>query len=327
MSNPLQQSLIDETAAGWAARRLGGGAADEACFMRWLEQDPAHAEAYDRAEAVWRLMGEAAGTDDLVAVRREALQRARARRHRLTAPDRRLVAAGIVAAIAAPVGGFWWMRYRAEQGALFQTALGEQRTLTLSDGSRVTLDALSVMRVRYTASVRSIDLVQGRAYFEVAHDTSRPLRVHAGPRTVTAVGTAFSVRREPRETTVVLAEGKVAVSNHESAATLAVLTPGQSMQMTDGVQAGDPRKVDLDHALAWRQGQLVFENVTLADAAAEMNRYSTLQVVVADARLKSLRISGAFRTGESRAFVEAVQSYFPVRAQTSDTTVELRAAP
>ena len=327
MSNPLQQSLIDETAAGWAARRLGGAASDEAGFARWLDQDPAHAEAYDRAQAVWRLMGEAARTDDLLIARREALARARAGRGRRPNLDRRLIAAGLVAAVAAPVGGWWWLRHRGGQDELIQTALGEQRTLTLSDGSRVTLDALSVMRVRYTASVRSIDLVGGRAYFEVAHDTSRPLRVRAGPRTVTAVGTAFSVRREPRETTVVLAEGEVAVSNHESAATLALMTPGQSMQMVDGVQPGEPRKVDLDRALAWRRGQVVFDDVALADAAAEMNRYSTLQVVVADARLRSLRISGTFRTGESRAFVEAVQSYFPVRAQSSATTVELHAAP
>ncbi|MBO9707964.1 MAG: FecR domain-containing protein [Caulobacter sp.] len=329
MPYPLQQSLIDETAAGWAARRLGGGMSDEAGFERWLEADPHHAEAYGRAEAIWRLMGEGAGTDDLLAARRDALARARAGRGRPGGVrlDRRLVAAGLVAAVAAPVGGLWWSRHREGQDQLIQTALGEQRILTLSDGSRVTLDALSVMRVRYTASSRAIDLVAGRAYFEVAKDATRPLRVSAGPRTVTAVGTAFSVRREPRETTVVLTEGKVAVSNHESATTLAVLRPGQSMVLVDGMRAGPPQAIDLDGALAWRRGQVVFDNVSLADAAAEMNRYSTLQVVVADARLRSLRISGTFNTGESRAFVEAMQSYFPIRVRSTATTVELHAVP
>ncbi len=188
-------------------------------------------------------MGEAAGTDELLSVRREAL--ARARRRKPVWLDRRLIAASLVAAVAAPAGGMWWLRHRGGQDELIQTALGEQRTPTLSDGSRVTLDALTVMRVRYTTSLRSIDLVAGRGYFEVAHDTSRPLRVRAGPRTVTAVGTAFSVRREPRETTIVLAEGKVAVSNHESAAILAMLRPGQSMVLVDGprgrAQDGRPR--------------------------------------------------------------------------------------
>lgn len=323
MSNPLRQTLIDETASAWAARRLGGAAFDEAGFARWLAEDTAHEEAYARAEGVWRLMGEGAGSDGLLALRREALQRARGKR---SGVDRRAVAAGIVAAIAAPVGGLWWMRYRAQQGALFQTALGEQRTLTLSDGSRVTMDALTVMRVRYTASVRSIDLVAGRAFFEVAHDTNRPLRVHAGPRTVTAVGTAFSVRREPRETTVVLAEGKVAVSDHESPVTLAVMSPGQTMLMVDGMGAGRPLRADVGRAMAWRDGQMIFDNVALADAAAEMNRYSTLQVVVADPSLRKLRISGTFNAGQSRAFVEAILSYFPVRAKSTATTVELHAA-
>jgi transmembrane sensor len=314
VSNLLQQSLIDEAAAGWAARRLGDGAFDQADFERWLTRDPAHGEAYDRAEAAWRLIG-------------EALARARSHRPKPVWRDRRLLAAALVLSVATPAGGLWWLRGRGGQDELIQTALGEQRTLTLSDGSRVTLDALTVMRVRYTASLRSIDLVAGRAYFEVAKDASRPLRVRAGPRTVTAVGTAFSVRRESRETTVVLAEGKVAVSDHESAATLAMLRPGQSMVLVDGLRADAPLKVDLDRALAWRKGQVVFEDVALADAAAEMNHYSTLQVVVADPRLRGLRVSGTFNAGESRAFVEAVQTYFPIRVHDTATTVELHAAP
>lgn len=325
MPNPLQQSLVDKVAAGWAARRLGGDASDHADFERWLAQDPANGEAYDRAEAIWRLMGEAAETDELLEVRGEA--RARAGRPRAARLDRRLIAASLVAAVAAPAGGLWWLRHRGGQDQLIQTALGEQRTLTLSDGSRVTLDALTVMRVRYTASLRSIDLVAGRGYFEVAHDTSRPLRVRAGPRTVTAVGTAFSVRREPRETTIVLAEGKVAVSNHESATTLAMLGPGQSIMLVDGLRGDGPKTVDLDRALAWRKGQVVFENVALADAVTEMNHYSTLRVIVADRRLQGLRVSGTFNAGDSRAFVEAVQTYFPIRVQNTATTVELHAAP
>lgn len=328
MYDPQRQTLIDEAAAAWASRRLGHGAADEAGFTRWLADDPANAEAYARAESAWRLIGEGAGTDGLLALRRQALHRARARRRvRRPGLDRRAIAAGLVAAIAAPAAGLWWARHRGPEGELFQTALGEQRTLILSDGSRVTLDALSVMRVRYTAAARSIDLVQGRAYFEVAHDAGRPLRVRAGPRTVTAVGTAFAVRREPRETTVVLAQGKVAVSDHESPVTLAVMRPGQALVLVDGVRAGAPTRADLDQALAWRRGQMVFDNVALADAAAEMNRYSTLQVVVADPSLRALRISGTFNAGESRAFVEAIQSYFPVRAQSTASTLELRAAP
>lgn len=322
MSNPLQQSLIDEAAAGWAARRLGGDGGDEAGFARWLDENLAHAEAYDRAEATWRLIGEGAGTSDLLAARRDAL--ARARRPKLFRPDRRLIAAGLLAAVAAPTA--WWLSRRGEEDQLIQTALGEQRTLTLADGSRVTLDALTVMRVRYTPVLRSVDLVAGRAYFEVAKDASRPMRVRAGPRTVTALGTAFSVRREPRETTVVLAEGKVSVSNHESAQTLAVMHPGQTMVLGDGLAVGAPVAADLDRALAWRRGQVVLDNVALADAAAEMNHYSTLQVVVADARLRGLRVSGTFNAGDSAAFVEAVQSYFPVRVEKTATSVELHAA-
>ena len=322
------QTLIDEAAAGWAARRLSGEHADGLeAFERWLAESPFHAEAYGRAEASWRLIGDSAAAAELAAMRRAALDRYRDRRGRdRPRLDRRAIAAVVVGLTVAPLATVWWLRTRAPHEEILQTGLGEQRTMTLPDGTRVSLDAMTLARVNYTSALRTIDLVSGRAYFEVAKDAERPLRVRAGPRTVTAIGTAFSVEREPATTSVLLSEGKVSISNHESRAAIAYLTPRQELVLVDGGTVTRRDGVDVDRALAWRAGKLVFDNVYLQDAAARMNRYSTVQIVCVDSRTQKLRISGIFRAGESGAFVEAVQSYFPVEARISPTTIELRSA-
>ena len=330
MSTRPDQILIDETAAGWAARRLSGEhAADRGAFERWLAQSPSHVEAYGRAEAAWRLIGDSAATAELAAMRRAALERFRDRPGRGAGRprfDRRAVAAAIVGLTAAPLAAVWWLRSRAPHEEILQTGLGEQRTVVLPDGTRLSLDAMTLARVNYTPAFRTIDLVSGRAYFEVAKDADWPLRVRAGPRTVTAIGTAFSVEREPATTSVLLTEGRVSISNHESQAAIAYLEPRQELVLVDGGAVARRDGVDVDRALAWRAGKLVFDNVDLQDAAARMNRYSTVQIVCADSRTRRLRISGIFRAGESDAFVEAVQSYFPVEARASSTTIELRSA-
>ena len=328
MSTSPDQILIDEAAAGWAARRLSGEHADEReAFDLWLAQSPFHAEAYDRAQAAWRLIGDSAASPELTALRRAALDRFRDRQGRgARAPrfDRRAIAAAVVGLTVAPLATVWWLRGRAPHEEILQTGLGEQRTVVLPDGTRLSLDAMTLARVNYTPAFRTIDLVSGRAYFQVAKDAERPLRVRAGPRTVTAIGTAFSVEREPATTSVLLTEGRVSISNHESRKAIAYLTPRQELVLVDGGTVTRRDGVDVDRALAWRAGKLVFDNVNLRDAAARMNRYSTVQIVCADSRTQKLRISGIFKAGESGAFVEAVQSYFPVEARASSTTIELR---
>jgi transmembrane sensor len=330
LSTRPDKILIDEVAAGWAVRRLSGDHVDDPeAFERWLAQSPSHVEAYGQAEAAWRLIGDSAATAELAALRRAALERFRDRRGRgVDRPrfDRRAVAAAVVGLTAAPLAAIWWLRSRAPHEEILQTSLGEQRTVVLSDGTRLLLDAMTLARVNYTPAFRTIDLVSGRAYLEVAKDAERPLRVRAGPRTVTAIGTAFSVERDAATTSVLLAEGRVSISNHESRTAIAYLEPRQELALVDGGAVTRRDGVDVERALAWRAGKLVFDNVYLQDAAARMNRYSTVQIVCVDSRTQRLRISGIFRAGESSAFVEAVQSYFPVEARTSSTTIELRSA-
>jgi transmembrane sensor len=319
---------VYEEAAAWVLR-LAGRDEDSALretFEAWRDASPDHARAFADAQASWTLLQDEAASPELLARRRDALGRARraGRRRWNGAPDRRMLAAGLAAglaaAIAVPLGAFWWIRTRPPAPELFETGHGEQRTIVLSDGSRMSLDALTRVRVAYTGDLRSIDLVAGRANFEVAKDIARPMKVHAAGRTVTALGTVFCVEQQAHGVVVSLVEGRVAVSG--AGAAPIEMSPRQQLTVADGAQPS-LRIVDPEQALAWREGKLIFDDEPLGLAAARMNNYGA-PVLVVDASAQSLRISGVFRAGDTGAFVEALELYFPITAEQAGGSITIR---
>src|SRR5262245_259143 len=199
-----------EQAAAWVVRlHAEPSAVDLERFDQWRSQSELHARAFDDALAAWISVGEHATAPKLLAMRRDALGRAR-RGERTW--DWRAVAAVVSLVVLAPAIGVAWYQLRGPAEQEFQTAHGEQRVIVLSDGSRMSLDALTDVKVRYTPDVRGVQLIGGRANFEVAKDVTRPLKVQVGPRTVTAIGTIFTVEREQRNVVVTLLEGRVAVT-------------------------------------------------------------------------------------------------------------------
>ena len=317
---------VYEEAAAWVLRLSDdvAAAAEQADFEAWRSQSAAHAQAFSEAAAAWTLLGEHATAPELLARRRDALARAhRAGRRRWTGPavSRRALAAGIAGVIAAPLAVFTWSRLRAPTADVFQTAHGEQRVIVLADGSRMSLDARTLVKVAYSHDLRAIDLVAGRANFEVAKDPARPLKVRVEGRTVTALGTEFTVEREPSAVVVTLVEGRVAVGR-ENARPIA-MAAGQQLTLADTGAATLRENIDLEQALAWREGTLIFDDEPLAAAAARMNNYGSPAIAVEGAA-RDLRISGVFKAGETDAFVEAVENYFPVRASRTGETIVLR---
>jgi transmembrane sensor len=170
-----------------------------------------------------------------------------------------------------------------------------------------------------------IELAEGRAHFEVTKDPSRPLKVRAGAKTVTAIGTAFTVeRRAGDEVVVTLVEGRIAVTDERRRAPATEMAPQEQLTLTGDAAPVLRRDVDVDRALAWREGKLAFDDETLAEAAQRMNGYSATKLVVEGDQARNLRISGLFKAGDTAAFVEAVKAYFPIEADTSGQTVTLR---
>jgi transmembrane sensor len=182
------------------------------------------------------------------------------------------------------------------------------------------LNTASRIQVAFDARVRRVHLLSGQAWFEVAKNQPRPFVVEAGDQRVTAHGTAFDVRLEDHnQVQVTLIEGRVSVDalkrdgagpnipvEHQD------LGPGDQLVVTPA-RAPTKRKADVAKVTSWREGQIIFDDDTLATAVAEVNRYSSKKIVIADPRLASLRMSGVFIAGHSDSFVETVTGDFPIK--------------
>lgn len=307
-------------------RSEGAGVEELAEFKRWTERDGENALAYRRICASWQAVGQHATAPEIMAARRDALDDARrasiGRWGTAGSRTRRMLAiAGAAAAMACVVGFALW-RGLGERAPLYETTLGERRTLTLSDGSTVTLDARSRIRVAYSSQMRAIALEAGQARFDVAKDPARPFRVTAAGRTVQALGTEFNVELVSDTVLVTLIEGRVAVTAERAGLLPAVLSTapeaaplemraGQQLVARRAKPASLRSNVNLERATAWQVGKLFFDNEPLASAAERVNRYAREQIEV-DASAASVGISGVFNAGDAKAFVEAVTAYFPV---------------
>jgi len=316
------QDTIDEQAAAWVVRLQGDPSdVDRERFEAWRSQSAAHGQAYDLALSAWTSVAEHAAAPRLLAMRRDALERARRTSARW---DRRLIAAGLAFLIAAPIAGIAWFKLHTPDALEFQTQRGEQRVIMLADGSRMSLDAMSRVEVKYTSDMRGIELTSGRANFEVAKDVARPLKVHAGQRTVTAIGTVFTVEREAGGVVVTLMEGHVAVTSRNPSESPVEMRPRQELRLPDAGKGTLRDDVDVLQALAWREGKLVFDNEPLERVVARMNNYGATPIA-AEGPAAQLRISGVFKAGDTAAFVDAMQSYFGLTALRREDAISLRA--
>ena len=329
MTRSEPDSSVHEDAAHWLVR-LRAAPDDAACFEAfeaWRDASPDHAAAFEAVEDSWSLFGEQAAAPELLNLRRDALDRAGGAGRR-RGVDRRAIAAGLAILAGGPLAFYGLRRWRGDAGHTLRTAIGEQRTVTLSDGSRVSLDANTEVKVAFSPALRLAEVVEGRAHFEVAKDRARPMKVRAGRRTVTALGTAFTVECEGERVVVTLVEGRVAVTEASAKgaapAPAKELTPQQQLVFAPDAAPRMHEAVDVERAMAWREGKLVFDDETLSDAAARMNNYSRVKIVVEDAPARALKVSGIFNAGDTPAFIEAVRSYFPIDVSTDDSTVQIR---
>jgi transmembrane sensor len=329
-SIPEIEEDIDRAAADWFARKRSGemtlGQAQE--LEAWLAADPAHRAALDAVETMWA-GADSVRSDPVVLALREAALKARR-------PSWRLITGGAIAAcLALLVAG---PMLNDGSGLMpgprtFRTEAGQTSTITLPDGSKVTLDADTVLRADETARTRKLELLQGRAFFRVAKDPSRPFVVTARDKTVTALGTAFDVRLTGAQVQVTLVEGKVRVEAPVPVAGAAPLAPvrKQSTEMTAGSQLVAPpggswtlAKVDTNAEVSWASGQLVFAGRSLAQVAEELNAHSDKKIVITDPAVGRAMISGSFDAGDVEGFVRAVEAYRLAQVEVeSDSRVEL----
>ncbi|WP_297511008.1 FecR domain-containing protein [uncultured Caulobacter sp.] len=289
-------------ASAWFARlnKRAVPAADMEAFQAWRRL-PGNRAAYDEVDAFWRRSQAVHGDSDIQAAISSAHARARSKPRRPAGLVAGLGAAFALALVV--VGGV--AGYRLYGPATYETRVGEQRLVRLSDDSTVMLDTDSKVLVRYDRGHRNLELLEGRAMFEVAHDAARPFVVRAGNTSVTALGTRFDVRRADGGAEVTLVRGSVEVREAKGAAPVVWrLSPGQGL--STAAPTPRPVSVDLPTETSWTTGRLVFNRVPLKAAVAEVNRYDRRKIVLDVGPLDAALISGTFDVGDTDTFVSSV---------------------
>jgi transmembrane sensor len=219
---------------------------------------------------------------------------------------------------------------------VYETAIGEQRTVTLSDGSTLSLNARSKVVVKYDEARRAVDLVEGQALFKVASNPQRPFIVRSDSAAIRAVGTQFDVSRRLNKTVVTVVEGRVAVSETGSRGG-GVLTPrADSVEppVATFVSAGEQviatasevttvQRADIAAATAWTDGKLVFRALPLAEVIDEFNRHTPRRFVLEDPQLGDIRISGIFSFTDTAQLTDFLRERFGVVVRETDGEIRL----
>jgi transmembrane sensor len=323
---------IEQAAAAWLVRhdREEWNDSDQAELHAWLSASTAHRVAFIRLQTAWQQAGRlkahaAEMTKNGALLRGDGLGIARnARRGRIRVPRMLGASVAAVCLIAAAVVG--WIAW-SHQGTSYRTAIGGIAAISMKDGSTVTLNTDSDIRVALNETERRVDLERGEAFFEVAKDPNRPFVVRIGDQRVIAVGTKFSVRREPNHVGVIVTEGRVRVEHsepHQPADAALISAGGVAVAGAAGVLVQDKSLSDAEERLSWRQGIVVFRETLLSDAVAEFNRYNTRQIYIEDPALGSMRIGGHFRTHNAEGFVRLLAEAFPIRVEDNESRIVLR---
>lgn len=329
--------IIEETAAGWLARKDSGKwqAGDEASLDAWLQESMAHRVAYWRLLDTWenasRLQALGAGVQsreppppgrwNLTAFFGLSSQAVETAERRRSVVGRRALVASCLLALS--TGAVWFASHEWRAGDRFETPVGAVASLPIEDGSTVTLNTDSRVSVRISDTERRVELTRGEAFFQVAKDPSRPFVVSAGNKRVIAVGTSFSVRRGIHagsdDIQVVVTDGVVKVESvdAEPMGTAEQRLPAGSIANSHGQRFEIQHKPvrEAQEQLSWKEGVLTLRNVTLAEAAAEFNRYNKRKLLIEDPKIAELPIAGSFRATSIDSFAEVIEKGYPIRIE------------
>jgi transmembrane sensor len=328
---------IYEEASEWVVRHRTDDldAQGRRRFDAWLRQSPQHVNAYLEMSSIWEGVPQIDASlnpsaDELIVRSRGQGNVVSLNEH--GKPDPFLAPAGVssradmakicyslAATVIVALGIASWVY---QQRGVYATGIGEQRTVTLVDGSVIELNARSRIKVRYGEHERAVDLAQGQALFRVAKDPSKPFIVASNGTYVRAVGTQFDVYKKSAGTVVTVVEGRVAVTDRRSfesslASTLAKAPPRGAVLDTGEMAASGPNEhevllgageqlvvaqalssppqpANIEAVTAWTEQRLVFDYTPLSEVAEEFNRYNHRRLVIEERELRVLHISGSF---------------------------------
>lgn len=326
---------LEERASYFLLRQEDGDwtAEDQAQLDNWLQQSMRHKAVYWRLSHGWQQADRVASLDLPPASARAAFPFMRVFSAIRTLPGAHIwpkIAAGIVALmlpaalllLAMPE----WSS--SPEYADYATGTGQRKFVTFPDGTQLDLNTNSAIRVKYTARERTIYLERGEAFFDVAHDATRPFYVHADDRLVQVLGTRFAVRMDEGKTVTSVVDGRVKLGRMVDGAwrEALVLTRGDTAISQGGQTLAVYDDMDgVNNALGWMRGLLIFDRVTLGDAVQQFNRYNKRKLAIADDRLTQIQIGGAFRPENVEGFLRLMVDAHGLKIDETPDEVRLSA--
>jgi transmembrane sensor len=307
-SEPIKAaaSEIDLRASAWIERRDRGNwnEEDETDLTAWLDENPANRITFWRMEAAWHR------TERLAALQS-------------TIPERtkgvllfRIAAAAVLVSL---IAGSIWHYISQPVSVAYATSIGGHETVMLADGSHIELNTDTAIRLSDTDASRKIWLEKGEAFFEITHDAARPLTVFAGSRRITDLGTSFVIRRDQNSLEVSIVDGRVSLGDDNQKSKPLHLARGDSVVASENrlfVTRKSP--VELSNELGWRQGVIVFDNTSLADAVEQISRYNATKVTIAGKKLGQMTITGTVSATNPQEFLRMVRVAFGLRTEKVD---------
>ena len=302
---PKTRGMLRREAANWLARLQSGRDPDvERKFERWRKADPRHAEAFNRVRRSYERAGLLRHSHMVASGELEPAS---------TAPrwqPRPALAAAAAVIVLVPIAALLVrtgeLPFGSTDTVMLMTAVGEIREVSLADGSKVTLDTSTKVDVEIGRSRRSARLRYGRARFRIA-PAATPFLVETASAKVSARQGVIDVDQGAGQDRVEVLAGAADVRRSDQRQTGHVpLAAGQSLTIDPG---GAERMGAVTPGPDWTRGMLQFDRTTLADAVALANRYSDRHIVLAG-NLSGLRVTGAFRAGDTGGLAKALAAAF-----------------
>lgn len=348
-----QQDPVYIAAAEWLCRMQQSNLTleDTLGWQQWMAQDAQHARAFEELEALWEKFDSVAAPplvsaqtlrtdtyDGSVPVGTWRAQPGTRLRH----DTRRMgLAAMLLITLTGLVGSGSLLippivSRHSPDASTFETAVGQNATVRLPDGSRVQLGGHTRLSVTLKPHLRQVELLHGEACFEVAKDRARPFVVRAGTASVTAVGTEFNVRRSDDRVVVSVLEGRVLVEPLQPAPSYSWIATSRAVGAPAAVSAGQRTTVDrrglestlsvsdASSAVAWEQGRLAFESEPLRYVIQDVNRYAEKPIVIGDARTGDLRVTGTVAETNIMGWINSLEAAFAIHADIQPDRIVLR---
>lgn len=324
---------IEHTAREWFVLLQSDAAsdADKGRFEDWLSTQPEHRLAYQQLDGIWGQLATLSTTQEGARLRRSvASVSVSSWFDRLLQPassggfffNRPLGAAAAFVLLAASAGLIWLQSIsQTELELRYATDTSEIRVVNLLDGSEVTLGAESEVLVAFNEQMRTLVLLDGEAFFDVASDPERPFVVEVNDIRVTVVGTQFDVRKRYTGASVAVLEGRVKVAktvgatNTDTAQLL--LSAGEQVLKPQNGEFTDVEAINAVELGAWRNGRLIFRNTHLIDVITDANRYFGGSISLQAREIYDEKVTLTLRTDQIDQLPDMLAKALPIEVRTS----------